>query len=156
MTRGLLLAVSAWALAIPARARAQAAPPAAAVTAEADIKATFRRYDAALRAGDPAAVAPFWADEYVFVNLAGARVTRAERLANLRASRTTFDSLAQQPKEEQVRVYGDLAIFTSVITIAGQYSGRRHRGEYRALAVVVKRDGRWQQVISQLTPIAGK
>ena len=102
-----MLAVSALTLAFPAAARAQAAPPEAA--AEADIKATFRRYDAALRAGDPVAVAPFWADEYVFVNPAGERVTRAERLANLRGSRTTFE-----------------------------------------------RDGRWQQVVSQLTPIAGK
>ena len=56
MTRGLMLAVSALTLAFPTAARAQAAPPAAA--AEADIKATFRRYDAALRAGDPVAVAP--------------------------------------------------------------------------------------------------
>lgn len=43
----------------------QFTPPAAA---ESDIKATFRRYDAALRAGGPAVVAPFWVDEYVFVN----------------------------------------------------------------------------------------
>lgn len=154
MTRGLMLAVSALTLALPSAARAQAAPPVAA--AEADIKATFRRYDAALRAGDPAAVAPFWADEYVFVNPAGERVTRAERLANLRGSRTTFDSLGPQLKEEQVRVYGDVAVLTSVLAIAGQYSGRRHRGDYRALVVVVKRDGRWQQVVSQLTPIARK
>lgn len=154
MTRGLTLAVSALALALPAAA--QAGPPAASSAVEANIKATFRRYDQALRTGDPVAVAPFWADEYVFVNPAGERVTRAERLANLRASRTTFDSLAPQPKEEQVRVYGDVAVLTSVLTIAGRYSGRRHRGDYRALVVVVKRDGRWQQVVSQLTPMRGK
>ena len=69
MTRRLTLAVSAV-LALPAAVRGQAAPPAASAAAEADIKATFRRYDAALR--------------------------------------------------------------------------------------TVKRDGRWQQVVSQLTPIAGK
>ena len=153
MTRGLMLAVSALTLAFPTAARAQAAPPAAA--AEADIKATFRRYDAALRAGDPVAVAPFWADEYVFINPRGERVSREARIANLREKRTSLDSLAHAPQEEVIRTYmdGNMAVYTTKLTIEGRYGGEAERGEFRALVAWIRRDGRWQQLVSQMTPI---
>ena len=88
--------------------------------------------------------------------LSAKRVTRDERLANLRASHTSFDTLAHAPQEEEIRIYGSdstLAVYTTVLTIGGRYSGKDTQGRYRALVVWVRRQGRWQQVASQLTPI---
>jgi ketosteroid isomerase-like protein len=76
----------------------------------------------------------------------------------LRAGRTAFDSLAPVLAEERIRMYGDkdvVAVHTTLLSIGGRYSGRTERGQYRATAIWVRRHGRWQQVASQLTPVAG-
>lgn len=123
-----------------------------------EVRASIRRYDDALRRVDTAAVAQFWAPDYTFINPRGELLTRADRLANLRAGRTAFDSLAPVLAEERIRTYGDkdvVAVHTTLLSIGGRYSGRTERGQYRATAIWVRRDGRWQQVASQLTPVTG-
>ena len=124
--------------------------------AVAEVRATIRRYDDALRRADAKAAGQFWAAEYIFVNPRGERLTREDRLANLRSSQTSFDSLAHAPQAEEIRIYGNggtIAVYTALLTIGGRYSGQAHEGRYRALVVWVRREGRWQQVASQLTPI---
>ena len=46
-----------------------------------------------------------------------------------------------------------MAVYTTLLTIDGRYSGEAERGEFRALVVWIRRDGRWQQLASQMTPI---
>lgn len=127
-----------------------------------EVHAAIRQYDAALRRADVAALERFWAQEYSLVNPRGERVTREDRLANVRSGRTAFDSLAPVPQEERIRLYGEkgdrknvVAVHTTLLTIGGRYSGHGERGQYRAMAIWVYRDGRWQQVASQLTPVLG-
>jgi ketosteroid isomerase-like protein len=127
-----------------------------------EVRAAIRQYDAALRRADVAALERFWAQEYSLVNPRGERVTREDRLANVRSGRTAFDSLAPVPQEERIRLYGEkgdrknvVAVHTTLLTIGGRYSGHGERGQYRAMAIWVYRDGRWQQVASQLTPVLG-
>jgi hypothetical protein len=83
------------------------------------------------------------------------RVSRDARAANLRGRRTSLDSIAHAPQEEVIRTYmdGNMAVYTTLLTIDGHYSGEAERGQFRALVVWVRRDGRWQQVASQMTPI---
>ena len=124
-----------------------------------EVRAAIRQYDAALRRADVAALERFWAQEYSLVNPRGERLTREDRLANVRSGRTAFDSLAPVPQEERIRTYDSnkdvVAVHTTLLTIGGRYSGHGERGQYRAMAVWVYRDGRWQQVASQLTPVLG-
>ena len=137
---------------LPAIVEAQQ-PVRAPSGAAAEIRAAVRRYDDALRRADSAAVEKFWAADYAFINPRGEVVTRAGRLANLRAGRTAFDSLAHAPQEEQIKVYGDVALYTTLLTLRGRYSGKAQQGQFRASVVWVRRDGRWQQVASQMTPV---
>jgi len=142
---------------LPTRLSAQEAASSAKLVEE--LRATIRRYDDALRRGDAAAVAEFWTPDYTFVNPRGERLTRADRVANVRAARTVFDSLAHAPEEEQIRIYGEqnsLAIYTALLTIGGRYSGQAERGRYRVLVVWIRRDRRWQQLASQMTPVVGR
>jgi ketosteroid isomerase-like protein len=136
---------------LPAGARAQR--PAASTKVIAEVRAAVRHYDDALRRADTAAVGRFWASEYVFVNARGERVTRAARLANLRAGRTALDSLAHASAEEQINVYGDVAVYATLLTLRSRYSGKEQEGKFRASVVWVRRDGRWQQVASQMTQV---
>jgi ketosteroid isomerase-like protein len=123
------------------------------------VRSAIRQYDAALRRLDVTALERFWAPEYSFVNPRGERLTRDDRLANVRSGRTAFDSLAPVPQEERIRTYGDgksvVAVHTTLLTIGGRYSGHDEQGQYRAIAIWVNRDGHWQQVASQLTPVQG-
>lgn len=149
-------AVLALLAVLPARARGQeAAGTSSAVVAE--LRDAVRRYDDALRRGDAAAAGQFFAPEYVFVNARGERLTRADRLANLRTGRTSVDTVAHAPQEEQFRPYGNVVLYSTLLTLGGRYSGEKlEQGRYRALVVWVKRDGRWQQVASQLTQVAAR
>jgi ketosteroid isomerase-like protein len=137
---------------LPVGSPAQAQTTAHAATV-AEVRQAIRRYDAALRRGDAAAAGRFWAPEYTFINPRGEVLGRADRIANLREGRTAFDSLAQVPQEERIRTYGNVAVYTTLLTIGGRYSGKAHQGSYRALVVWVRRNGQWQQTASQLTPV---
>lgn len=147
-----LLPIAHLLLLLPATAPAQA-PARANAGAVAEVRQAIRRYDEALRRGDVAAAGQFWAPEYTFVNPRGEVLTRADRIANLRGGRTAFDSLAPVPQEERLRAYGTVVVHTTLLTIGGRYSGQAHRGSYRALVLWARRNGRWQQVASQLTPV---
>jgi ketosteroid isomerase-like protein len=150
-----LLPILTLILLAPALAPAQETASAAASKAEAELREAIRLYDDALRRADEAAVERFWAAEYVFINPRGERVSRDARVANLRAKRTSLDSVAHAPQEEMIRTYmdGNMAVYTTLLTIDGRYGGEAERGEFRALVVWIRRDGRWQQVASQMTPI---
>ena len=126
-------------------------PTTAAV--EAQLRQAIREYDDALRRSDVAAIGRFFATEYFFVNPRGQRLTRDERLANFRERRTVLDSVVHAPQDELFRSYGEVVVYTAVLTLTGQYSGQAQQGRHRAMVVWVRRDGRWQQAASQLTPI---
>ena len=148
-----ILSVVALFAIVPARVHGQA-PTGAPSSAVAEVREAIRRYDDALRRADVAAVGRFFAPEYTFVNARGERLTRADRLSNLRTGRTAVDSVAHAPQEEQIRPYGNIVVYTTLLTLGGKYSGQAQRGQFRALVVWVRREGRWQQVASQLTAVA--
>jgi ketosteroid isomerase-like protein len=152
MLRCLLRSISVLTLVVVAPVRAPAQQNASS-GAVAEIRSAVRQYDDALRRADTVAVGKFWASDYVFVNPRGERVSRAARLANLGAGRTSLDSLAHAPQEEQINVHGDVAVYSTLLTLRGRYGGKDHVGKYRALVVWVRHDGRWQQVASQMTPV---
>ena len=145
----LILALLLMTPAVPAQEAA------ASAKAEAELRESIRIYDEALRRGDAAAAGKFWADEYVFVNPRGERLSRDARDANLREKRTSLDSIAHAPRDEVIRTYmdGKMAVYTTRLAIDGRYGGETERGEFRTLVVWIHRDGRWQQLASQMTPI---
>ena len=128
-------------------------PATAAASAATEVRQAIRDYDEALRRADIAAVERFWASEYTFVNPRGERLTRAARVANLRTKRTALDSLAHAPKDERIQIYGDMALYSTLLTLSGRYSGEAEQGQFRALVVWIRRDDRWQQLASQMTPV---
>lgn len=150
--RPRVIAVVTLLLVQTACARAQQ-PTTTTATIEAQLREAIREYDDALRRADVAAIGRFFAEEYFFVNPRGQRLTRADRLANFRERRTVLDSVVHAPQEEVFRSYGDVVVYTAVLTLTGQYSGQAQQGQHRAMVAWVRRDGRWQQVASQLTPV---
>ena len=59
-----------------------------------------------------------------------------------------------QPQKDYIRQYGEVVVYTTLLTIGGRYSGKAQRGQFRALVLWARRDGRWQQIASQMTAVA--
>jgi ketosteroid isomerase-like protein len=120
--------------------------------AEQELRQLTDQSISALKGKDTAALERIWADDLIFTNPRGAVQTKAQRLADIQSGDTRFDSL--ETTDLAVRVYGDTAVINGLTTVKGQYSGQEASGQYRVTQMLVRRDGRWQIVALQMTPIA--
>src|SRR6266516_5079172 len=123
--------------------------------AEQEVRQAIKKYREALLQRDAAALEQIWADDYTFTNGAGETHSKAQRLANLKSGATSLDSISEE-EDMKVRVYGNVAVATSRVTIKGQYSGKQTSGQYRSIHVWVKGAAGWQLVANQLTPVAAQ
>jgi ketosteroid isomerase-like protein len=121
--------------------------------AEQEVRQTIEKYRTALLQKDAATLERIWADDYTFTNGAGETHSKADRLANLKSGATSLDSINEE-EDMKVRVYGNVAVATSRVTIKGQYSGKQTSGQYRSIHVWVKGAAGWQLVANQITPVA--
>ena len=135
--------------------RQQSVAQGAAAAAEQEVRRTIEKYRTALLQKDAATLERIWADDYTFTNGAGETHSKAERLANLKSGATSLDSISEE-EDMKVRVYGNVAVATSRVTIKGQYSGKQTSGQYRSIHVWVKGAAGWQLVANQITRVAAK
>lgn len=119
-----------------------------------EVKEMIAKYREALMRRDVAALDRIWSDDYLFTNADGALLTKAQRLANLKSGATGFESINSNEDEVKLRVYGDVVVVNSRVTLKGQYSEKKTSGQFRSLHVWVRHGGRWQLVANQITRIA--
>jgi ketosteroid isomerase-like protein len=93
------------------------------------------------------------APDYLFIDPAGMVHTREEDLAIARSGDLKIESM--NIDEMKVRVYGDTAVVTGQSTVKGAFKTQDISGKYRWTDVFVKRNGKWQLVNAQLTPVQG-
>lgn len=123
-------------------------------TAEQEVRAAIEEYRTALLKKDTAALERIWADDYTFINGAGAVLTKIERLANAKSGATNLGTIESDPNIK-IRFYGgDVAIAISSVTLKGQYSGKATSGKFRSSLVWVKGQSGWQLACNQITPIS--
>ena len=120
--------------------------------AEQEVTQLTDQYITALKGKDTAALERIWGDDLTFINPGGVVLTKAQRLADIQSGANRFDSL--ETSERTVKVYGDVAVMTSLTTMKGQYGGHEASGQYRVTNVFARRGGAWQIVSLQMTPIA--
>lgn len=113
----------------------------ASTAAEKEALAAFQAIQKANRDRDLAAWERLSASDHVIIGADGARVSRAERVAALKAPAPAAG--APPPPDQQLRiaVKGDVAAATWTA------------GNSRSLKVLARKDGRWQQVLQQSSPI---
>ena len=132
--------------------RQQSVAQGADAAAEREVRQAIQKYRTALLQRNAATLEQIWADDYTFTNGAGETHSKADRLANLKSGATSLDSISEE-EDMKVRVYGNVAVATSRVTIKGQYSGKQTSGQYRSIHVWVKGAAGWQLVANQLTPV---
>ena len=142
---GLALVCCSLPLAVAA---AQAAPQ----SPEDSVRALEEARGQALLRGDTVAISRMTATEFNELSRFGTLRSRADNLRDvasgmLRLTSVKFDSLT-------VRIYGDVAILQGITDNAGTMGGVAFSGRIRYTRVFVRRDGRWQAVTMQHTPMA--
>ena len=119
--------------------------------AEDSLKALEAARGQALIHGDTVALGRMTAVEFNELTRLGTVRNRAANLRDVSSGMlhlltVRFDSLA-------VRIYGDVAILQGITDNTGTMAGMPFSGRIRYTRVFVRRDGRWQAVTMQHTPI---
>jgi len=81
-------------------------------------------------------------------------VERARFLEVIKSGVLTHEMM--ESEDVHVRVYGDSAVVTGLTRTKGKFMGQDFSTQERATDVFVKRDGRWQGVLSHLTRFTKK
>jgi len=119
--------------------------------AEDSVRAAEYARKQALLTADTVLLSRLTASDFYEVNRFGQLRTRASNMLEI-ATRTlkltsvSYDSLS-------VHIYGDVAILTGIADNTGEYRGIPFAGRIRYTRVFAWRDGRWQAVMMQQTPI---
>ena len=93
-------------------------------------------------------------DDWIIIDPNGEIVDRARFFEVIKSGALTHDMM--ESEDFRVRVYGDSAVVTGVIRTKGKFMGQEFSTQERATDVFVKRDGRWQCVLTHLTRFAEK
>lgn len=137
-------------LSVPA-ARLVAQGKAGGSTAEDSVRALESTRRQALLRADTTTLSRLVADEFIEISRLGKLRTRADNIreiasGDLRITSVKYDSLT-------VRIYGDVAILRGVAYNTGTFFGTPFSGALRYTRIFVRRDGRWQAVAMQHTPV---
>ena len=127
------------------------------VQTAADIEREVRAADAervrALLANDFAALEALLGDDLTYVHSNGMLDTKASYIGSLRSGASRY--LTMDMSDVSVRALGgDVALLNAKFEARVLVRGSEVNPKPRVMIVYVKRDGRWQMVAWQSTPIA--
>ncbi len=116
---------------------------------ERQILKLFEDGDRALMAADVAELTRILADDYIQYDESGTAHTREDVLNDLESGEIRYVSMISTGRRIRM-VSGDVAVVHGSEEDDVEQGGRRYPVNYIYMDVVVKRDGRWQIVASQL------
>jgi ketosteroid isomerase-like protein len=149
MATGVVLAAAcalATVTAAPARAQMGATP-----SVEEQIKKMEKDRAAAVVKADVATLEGLTSDDYILINANGQVSNKAETMSNIKSGNIKLTS--NEVSDLKVRVYGDTAVVTGKSTAKGTIGGHELKGPVMFTRVYVKKNGKWQSVAFQQTPI---
>lgn len=144
------LCTSLLVLAVVATAAAYAQSGGAA---EKEVLQAMYAMDQAEAKRDKAALERLHAEEYLFHGSNGRAYTKAQSIADTMAGTTTWTD--RKNDGLKVRIYGDVAIVTGTVTLAGT-STTYQTGARTFTRLFIRRDGRWQELGGQATLVPTK
>ena len=90
-------------------------------------------------------------DDYILINANGQMSDKATTMRNIKTG--VIKLTANEVSDMKVRVYGDTAVVMGKSTAKGSIGGRALTGPVMFTRVLVKKNGKWQAVAFQQTPI---
>ena len=133
----------------PAAATAAAAPNSAGD--EQEVRRLNLEYDTAILKQDAAAYENLFADDFIVIKMGGKQATKAQEIAEAKAGETKIE--VGRSEDVKVRLYGNTAIVNGRWVEKSITKGKPFEGSHMYTTVYVKRDGKWQIVSDQVTPL---
>ena len=131
---------------------ADPAPVTAAATGSEDsVRAAEAARGQALLRADTTALSRLVADEFIEISRLGTLRTKADNLRDIASGSLKLQSVRYD--STSVRIYGDVAVLRAIADNTGTFHGAPFRGRIWYTRVFVWREGRWQAVTMQQTPI---
>lgn len=121
------------------------------MTDEQQIVTLFEDGDQALMSADVPELERIYADDYLQYGEAGAITTKRDLIQKLTSGRLRL--LSMKSTGRRVRLFGEFAIVHGSEEDVIESVGRRFNVRYLYMDAVVKREGRWQIVASQLAKL---
>ena len=124
-------------------------------SAEAELKAIEQQWLDAYMKGDASFLKNTEAEDYVITEPDGVVSTKADDIKSVTDKKFILKSATMS--DFKCRMLGDdAACVTATLKLNGTEDGQEFSGDYRALDVFEKKDGKWMAVASQLTKVAEK
>ena len=115
------------------------------------IKKMEKDRAAAVVKADVATLEGLTSDDYILINANGQVSNKAETMSMIKTGKIKLTS--NEVSDMTVRVYGDTAVVTGKSTAKGSINGIELKGPVMFTRVYVKKNGKWQSVAFQQTPI---
>ena len=124
-------------------------------SAEAELKAIEQQWLDAYMKGDASFLKNTEAEDYMITEPDGVVATKADDIKSVTDKKFILKSATMS--DFKCRMLGDnAACVTALLKLNGTEDGQDFSGDYRALDVFEKKDGKWMAVASQLTKVAEK
>ena len=120
--------------------------------AEQAIKKVEKEWAEALVKRDLAAIDRIESPDWMLADPEGNLVSKANTDADLKSGALTFETVHND--ELKVRVFGDTAIASGLVTEKIKFQGQQTSAQYRFTDVFIRRDGRWQAISTHLSRVA--
>ena len=122
-----------------------------AANVEEEIKKLETERAAAVVKGDVATVEKQTADDYILISATGQVMDKQQTMDAIKNGQIKLTS--NDLSDLKVRVYGNTAVVTGKSDAKGTLFGNEIKGPNMFTRVYVKKDGRWQSVAFQQTPV---
>ena len=94
------------------------------------------------------------AEDWVIIDPNGEIIDRTRFFEVIKSGALTHDLM--KSKDFRVRIYGETAVVTAITSTKGKFMGQEFSSRERSTDVFVKREGRWQCVLTHLTRFGKK
>ena len=121
---------------------------------EEELLKLERAFADAIIKNDLESIGRIVADDWIIVDPNGEIVDRTRFFEVIKSGALTHDMM--ESEDFRVRVYGESAVVTAITSTKGKFMGQEFSTRERATDVFVKRDGRWECVLTHLTRFAEK
>ena len=121
---------------------------------EEELLKLERAFADAIIKNDLESIGRIVADDWIIVDPNGEIVDRTRFFEVIKSGALTHDIM--ESEDFRVRVYGESAVVTAITSTKGKFMGQEFSTRERATDAFVKRDGRWQCVLTHLTRFTTK
>ena len=124
------------------------------MTAEEELLKLEKEFAEAIVKNDLEGVERLVVDDWIIIGPDGEIVERARFFEVIKSGAMTHDTM--ESEDFRIRIYGDSAVVTGITRAKGKFMGQEFSTQERATDVFINRDGRWQCVLTHLTPLPKK